>query len=73
MARGTGPRRALSCLGYVGWSPETTGARGVAPADERPAFDVDPTQEWIEAMARRLLGLQRNGAPGQHEHYRRRA
>jgi len=63
MARGTGPRRALFFLGHAGWSPGqldaemTTRAWGVAPADERLVFDEDPTQKWIEAMARRLLAL----------------
>jgi putative transcriptional regulator len=63
MAQGTGPRRALFFLGYAGWAPGqldaemTTGAWGVAPADERLVFDEDPSQKWIEAMTRRLLDL----------------
>jgi putative AlgH/UPF0301 family transcriptional regulator len=35
----------------------TTGAWGVAPADERLVFEEDPAQKWVEAMARRLLEL----------------
>jgi putative transcriptional regulator len=63
MAQGSGPRRALFFLGYAGWAPGqldaemTTGAWGVAPADERLVFDEDPSQKWIEAMTRRLLDL----------------
>lgn len=63
IARGAGPRRALFCLGYAGWGPGqldaemTTGAWGVAPADERLVFDEDPMQKWIEATTRRLLDL----------------
>jgi putative transcriptional regulator len=63
MAQGTGPRRALFFLGYAGWAPGqldaemTTGAWGVAPADERLVFDEEPSQKWIEAMTRRLLDL----------------
>ena len=63
MANGAGPRRALFCLGYAGWGPGqldaemTTGAWGVAPADERLVFDEDPQQKWIEATTRRLLDL----------------
>ncbi len=63
MASGAGPRRALFCLGYAGWGPGqldaemTTGAWGVAPADERLVFDEDPQQKWIEATTRRLLDL----------------
>jgi putative transcriptional regulator len=63
MARGQGPRRALFLLGHAGWGPGqldaemTTGAWGVAPADERLVFEEDPAQKWIEAMARRLLEL----------------
>ena len=63
MARGQGPRRGLFCLGHAGWAPGqldaemTTGAWGVAPADERLVFEEDPAQKWIEAMARRLLDL----------------
>lgn len=63
MARGAGPRRALFCLGYAGWAPGqldrelTTGAWGVALADERLVFDADPQQKWIDAMSRRLLDL----------------
>jgi putative transcriptional regulator len=63
MAQGMGPRRALFFLGYAGWAPGqldaemTTGAWGVAPADERLVFDEDPSQKWIEAMTRRLLDL----------------
>lgn len=63
MARGQGPRRALFLLGHAGWEPGqldaemTTGAWGVAPADERLVFEEDPAQKWIEAMARRLLEL----------------
>ena len=63
MARGKGPRRALFCLGYAGWAPGqldaelTTGAWGVALADERLVFEEDPQQKWIEAMSRRLLDL----------------
>ena len=63
MARGRGPRRALFVLGHAGWAPGqldaemTTGAWGVAPADERLVFEEDPAQKWIEAMARRLLDL----------------
>jgi putative transcriptional regulator len=61
MAAGTGPRRALFCLGHAGWAPGqldlelTTGAWAVARADERLVFDEDPTQKWIEAMTRRIL------------------
>ncbi|HTO13607.1 MAG TPA: YqgE/AlgH family protein [Candidatus Binatia bacterium] len=63
MARGAGPKRALFCLGYAGWAPGqldremTTGAWGVAIADERLVFEMDPQQKWIEAMSRRLLDL----------------
>ncbi len=63
IADGTGPRRALFCLGYAGWGPGqldaemTTGAWGIAPADERLVFDEDPQQKWIEATTRRLLDL----------------
>jgi putative transcriptional regulator len=63
IAGGTGPRRALFCLGYAGWGPGqldaemTTGAWGIAPADERLVFDDDPAQKWIEATTRRLLDL----------------
>ncbi|HEU4369088.1 MAG TPA: YqgE/AlgH family protein [Methylomirabilota bacterium] len=63
MARGTGPRRALFCLGYAGWAPGqldaelATGAWAVARADERLVFDEDPSQKWIEAMTRRILDL----------------
>jgi putative transcriptional regulator len=63
MARGAGPRRALFFLGYAGWAPGqldaelTSGAWGVALADERLVFDEDPNQKWIEAMSRRLLNL----------------
>jgi putative transcriptional regulator len=63
MAGRTGPRRALFMLGYAGWGPGqldremTTGAWGVAIADERLVFDIDPAQKWIEAMARRILEL----------------
>jgi putative transcriptional regulator len=63
IARGTGPRRALFLLGHAGWAPGqldaelATGAWGVATADERLVFDDDPSQKWIEAMARRRLDL----------------
>jgi len=63
MARGDGPKRALFCLGYAGWAggqlerEMSTGAWGVALADERLVFDEDPRQKWIEAMSRRLLDL----------------
>ena len=63
MAGRTGPRRALFVLGYAGWGPGqldremTTGAWGVAVADERLVFDTDAGQKWIEAMARRILEL----------------
>ncbi|HXL45160.1 MAG TPA: YqgE/AlgH family protein [Candidatus Binatia bacterium] len=63
IANGAGPRRWLFCLGYAGWGPGqldaemTTGAWGVAPADERLVFDEDPQQKWIEATTRRLLDL----------------
>jgi len=63
MARGDGPKRALFCLGYAGWAPGqleremSTGAWGVAMADERLVFDDDPRQKWIDAMSRRLLDL----------------
>jgi len=63
IAGGSGPRRAMFCLGYAGWGPGqldlemTTGAWGVAPADERLVFDEDPQQKWIEATTRRLLDL----------------
>jgi putative transcriptional regulator len=63
MARGTGPRRALFCLGHAGWAPGQldaelgTGAWAVARADERLVFDEDPSQKWIEAMTRRILDL----------------
>ena len=63
MAGGTGPRRALFVLGYAGWAPGqlegelTTGAWGIAAADERLVFEMDPAQKWIEAMARRILEL----------------
>jgi putative transcriptional regulator len=61
MAAGTGPRRALFCLGHAGWAPGqldaelTTGAWAVARADERLVFEEDPAQKWIEAMTRRIL------------------
>jgi putative transcriptional regulator len=54
---------AMFCLGYAGWGPGqldaemTTGAWGVAPADERLVFDENPQQKWIEATTRRLLDL----------------
>ena len=63
MARGAGPRKALFVLGYAGWAPGqldaemTTGAWAVAAADERLVFETDPSQKWIEAMARRILEL----------------
>jgi len=63
MARGRGPRRGLFVLGHAAWAPGqldaemTTGAWGVALADERLVFDEDPAQKWIEAMTRRLLDL----------------
>jgi putative transcriptional regulator len=63
IAAGAGPRRALFCLGYAGWGPGqldaemTTGAWGVAPADQKLVFDEDPSQKWIEATTRRLLDL----------------
>jgi putative transcriptional regulator len=63
MAGGTGPRRALFVLGYAGWAPGqldaelTTSAWGIAAADERLVFELDPAQKWIEAMARRILEL----------------
>ena len=63
MARGDGPKRALFCLGYAGWAPGqleremSTGAWGVAMADERLVFDDDSRQKWIDAMSRRLLDL----------------
>jgi putative transcriptional regulator len=63
MAGGTGPRRALFVLGYAGWAPGqldgelTTGAWGIAAADERLVFEMDSAQKWIEAMARRILEL----------------
>ncbi len=63
MARGDGPKRALFCLGYAGWAggqlerEMSTGAWGVALADERLVFDEDPRQKWIDAMSRRLLDL----------------
>lgn len=63
MARGTGPRRALFCLGYAGWAPGqldremASSAWGVAAADERLVFEEDPQQKWIDAMSRRLLDL----------------
>ena len=63
IAGGTGPRRSLFCVGYAGWGPGqldaemTTGAWGVAPADEKLVFDDDATQKWIEATTRRLLDL----------------
>jgi putative transcriptional regulator len=63
MARGDGPKRALFCLGYAGWAAGqleremSTGAWGVALADERLVFDEDPRQKWIDAMSRRLLDL----------------
>ena len=63
MARGDGPKRALFCLGYAGWAPGqleremSTGAWGVALADERLVFEEDARQKWIEAMSRRLLDL----------------
>ena len=46
-----------------GWAPGqldaelTTGAWGIAAADERLVFEMDPAQKWIEAMARRILEL----------------
>jgi putative transcriptional regulator len=63
IAAGSGPRRSIFCLGYAGWGPGqldaemTTGAWGVAPADEKLVFDVDPNQKWIEATSRRQLDL----------------
>jgi putative transcriptional regulator len=63
VARGTGPRRALFCMGRAGWAPGQldaeleTGAWAIARADERVVFDEDPRQKWIEAMTRRLLEL----------------
>jgi len=63
MARGSGPKRALFCLGYAGWAPGqldgelTTRAWAVALADERLVFDDDAKQKWIDAMSRRLLEL----------------
>jgi putative transcriptional regulator len=63
MARGSGPRRALFCLGYAGWAPGQLdaeldrGSWGIAPADEKLVFDEDPKVKWIEATARRLLDL----------------
>lgn len=63
IAAGSGPRRSIFCLGYAGWGPGqldaemTTGAWGVAPADEKLVFDEDPQQKWIEATTRRLLDL----------------
>lgn len=60
---GSGPRKAIFCLGYAGWGPGqldaemTTGAWGIAPADEKLVFDEDPQQKWIEATTRRLLDL----------------
>jgi putative transcriptional regulator len=63
MARGDGPKRALFCLGYAGWAPGqleremSTGAWGVALADERLVFEEDARQKWIDAMSRRLLDL----------------
>jgi len=63
MARGSGPRRALFCLGYAGWAPGQLdaelgrGSWGIAPADEKLVFDEDPKTKWIEATARRLLDL----------------
>jgi len=63
MARGAGPRQARFVLGYAGWAPGqldaemTTGAWAVAVADEQLVFETDPGQQWIEAMARRLLEL----------------
>ena len=63
IAAGSGPRRSIFCLGYAGWgagqldAEMTTGAWGVAPADEKLVFDTDPQQKWIEATSRRLLDL----------------
>jgi len=63
MARGDGPKRALFCLGYAGWAPGqleremSSGAWGVALADERLVFEEDARQKWIDAMSRRLLDL----------------
>jgi putative transcriptional regulator len=63
MARGDGPKRALFCLGYAGWTPGqleremSSGAWGVALADERLVFEEDARQKWIDAMSRRLLDL----------------
>jgi putative transcriptional regulator len=63
MAGGTGPRRALFCLGHAGWAPGQldaeleTGAWAVARADTHLVFDEDPGQKWIEAMTRRILEL----------------
>jgi putative transcriptional regulator len=63
IGNGKGPKKSLFAFGYAGWGPGqldaemTTGAWGVAPADERLVFDEDPTQKWIEATTRRLLDL----------------
>ena len=63
MARGTGPRQALFCLGYAGWAPGqldaelATGSWAIATTDERLVFETAPAQKWIEAMARRILEL----------------
>jgi putative transcriptional regulator len=63
MARGSGPKRALFCLGYAGWAPGqldgelTSRAWAVALADERLVFDDDAGQKWIDAMSRRRLEL----------------
>jgi putative transcriptional regulator len=61
MADGGGPRRALVCLGYAGWSPgqlDSEMARNVwlsAPVTPTLVFGTPIDQKWPEALA--ALGI----------------
>ena len=63
IAANTGPQKSLVVFGYAGWAPGqleremSSGAWGVALADERLVFEEDARQKWIDAMSRRLLDL----------------